>query len=324
MGIVVFGSLNMDLVVRAPRLPRPGETITGRSFVTVPGGKGANQAVACARLRAGEQGDRNGAPGAGVYMLGRVGRDEFGARLREGLRAEGIEVAGVVETACPTGTALITVDDEGENSIVIVPGANEVMGADDLVRLGALLQGGRTGSDPVRGLLVQLEVPMGAVLGAVQIGHEFGVHVVLDPAPAVPLPDELYRVVDILTPNEHEASLLAGFPVMGKREAEQAAQMFLARGAGAVVIKRGGEGAFWTDGRKREHIPAHEVNVVDTTAAGDGFNGALAVALDEGRGLAEAVRWGMAAGALATTKEGAQPSLPRREEVESLLRNAGA
>lgn len=301
MAIVVFGSINMDLVVRSPRLPLPGETLTGHSFFTAPGGKGANQAVACARL------------GAPTRMIGRVGDDVFGSTLRDGLRADGVEIERVfVQPAISSGTAVITVNDAAENTIIIVPGANGQVGADDLARLAEVLAGASA-------LLLQLEVPLEAVVAAAQAARARGVPVILDPAPAQELPAELYAATDIITPNEIEAAMLVGFAIDGEASAARAAEQLLARGVRKAVIKLGARGAFWHDGAASGFIPAFKVQAIDTVAAGDAFNGGLAAALDAGLPLAEALRWGMATGALSTTKAGAQPSLPRRHEVLALL-----
>ena len=301
MAIVVFGSINMDLVVRSPRLPQPGETLTGHSFFTAPGGKGANQAVACARL------------GAPTRMIGRVGDDVFGTTLRDGLQADGVEIERVfVQPAISSGTAVITVNDAAENTIIIVPGANGQVGDDDLARLGEVLAGASA-------LLLQLEVPLASVVAAAQAARARGVPVILDPAPAQELPDELYAAADIITPNEVEAAMLVGFPIDGEASAARAAEQLLARGVRKVVIKLGARGAFWHDGAASGFIPAFKVQAIDTVAAGDAFNGGLAAALDAGLPLEQALRWGMAAGALSTTRAGAQPSLPRRDEVLALL-----
>lgn len=301
MAIVVFGSINMDLVVRTPRLPAPGETLTGHAFFTAPGGKGANQAVACARL------------GAPTRMIGRVGDDVFGAALLAGLHADGIDTSGVIAQAgISSGTAAIAVNDAAENTIIIVPGANGQVGADDLARLEPALAGARA-------LLLQLEVPLAAVMAAAQLARARGVAVILDPAPAQPLPAELYATCDIITPNEVEAGMLVGFPIDSIEAAARAAAELLARGARTAIIKMGARGAYWHDGSSGGFVPVFKVAAIDTVAAGDAFNGGLAAALDAGLPFAEAVRWGMAAGAISTTRVGAQPSLPTRAEVLALL-----
>lgn len=301
MSVVVFGSINMDLVVRAPRLPAAGETLTGHTFFTASGGKGANQAVASARL------------GVETHMIGRVGGDVFGATLRDHLRADGVDIAGVItDEAQPSGVALIQVNDAGENTIIVVPGANGTLDQADIDRLSAAL-------DHARVLLLQLEVPMEAVVAAAQAARARGVTVIVDPAPARQLPPELYAATDILTPNETEAAILVGFDLIDRAAIERAGRVLLDRGARSVVIKLGGKGAYWTDGVTSRFLPAFPVEAVDTVAAGDAFNGGLAAALDQGQELAEALRWGLAAGALSVTKAGAQPSLPQQSEVLRLL-----
>ncbi|MGB9753715.1 ribokinase [Roseiflexus castenholzii] len=299
MTIVVFGSINMDLVVRTPRLPAPGETLTGHSFFTAPGGKGANQAVACARL------------GAPTRMVGRVGDDLFGEQLRHSLRSFGVQDDGVLTTPGPSGVALIAVDDAAENTIVIVPGANGAVGSEDMPRLERALDGARA-------LLLQLETPLATVAAAARAGRARGATVILDPAPALPLPDELYALADILTPNESEATTLTGIPVHDEQSAAAAARALLARGARTVIIKLGARGALAADANGVRFWPAFTVTAVDTVAAGDAFNGGLAVALSEGRPFEEAIRWGLAAGALSVTKHGAQPSMPDRAELLAL------
>lgn len=301
MAVVVFGSINMDLVVRAPRLPAPGETLTGRAFQTTPGGKGANQAVACARL------------GAATRMIARVGDDVFGGTLRDGLRDNGVDVDGVATGAgVPSGVALITVDDGGENTIVVVPGTNGALGSDDIARLDGLLGDARV-------MLLQLEVPLAAVVSAAELARRRGVTVVLDPAPARPLPPALYAAADILTPNETEAAALTGISTDSRDGVRRAARALLERGARGVLVKMSDKGAYWDDGGEGRFWPAFPVTAVDTVAAGDAFNGALAVALDDGLPFSDAVRWGLAAGALAVTRHGAQASMPTRQDLMDLL-----
>ncbi len=308
MTIVVFGSINMDLVVRTPHLPAAGETLTGYTFFTVPGGKGANQAVACSRL------------GALTRMIGRVGDDAFGGMLRESLCIYGVNVSGVTTHAGrSSGVAIIAVDDAAENQIIIVPGANGTLGPADLAHLDIALTNSNDASDPARVLLLQLEVPLEAVLAAARLAHQHGVTVILDPAPACRLPPELYALTDILTPNETEAATLVGFPVNDEDTVAHAAKVLLERGARNVIIKMGSNGAYWTDGTAGEFSPAFSVEAVDTVGAGDAFNGGLAVALNEGRAIGEALRWGLAAGALSVTRVGAQPSMPDRDSVIQTL-----
>jgi ribokinase len=300
VAIVVFGSINIDLVVRTPRLPTPGETLTGHTFFTAPGGKGANQAVACARL------------GVPTRMVGRVGDDLFGEQLRASLRSFGVQDDGVLTTPGPSGVALIAVDDTAENTIVIVPGANGAVSIADIPRLERALDGARA-------LLLQLEVPIETVVAAARAAHTRGVTVILDPAPALPLPDELYALADIITPNEHEAATLTGIAVRDDQGAIAAARALIARGARRVALKLGARGALTADAEGEQFWSPFTVTPVDTVAAGDAFNGGLAVALSEGRSFNEAIRWGLAAGALSVTRHGAQPSMPERNEVLTLL-----
>ena len=302
MTIAVFGSINMDLIVHTPRWPEAGETISGQAFYTVPGGKGANQAVAAARL------------GAAPRLIGRVGGDTFGSQLCAHLQTEGVEVAGVLaDDAQPSGVALIAVDAAAQNRIIVVPGANGAVGAADLARLETALAGARV-------LLLQLEVPLDAVLGAARAAAGAGVPVVLDPAP-VPdrLPPELLAQATILTPNEPEAAALVGFPLDGEAAIVRAGRALTARGARHVIITLGARGAYWTDGRAEVFRPGVPVAAVDTVGAGDAFNGALAVALAEGHPLDIAITWGLAAGALAVTRPGAQAALPTRAALLALL-----
>jgi len=299
--VTVVGSLNMDLVVRAPRIPRPGETIIGGEFRTVPGGKGANQAVAAARL------------GAQVAMVGRVGGDAFGGLLLENLAAAGVDHTFVTrDPQAATGVALIEVDDAGQNSIVVVSGANMRLAPADVEAAAAAI-----GVADV--LLLQLESPLETVTRAAQVAHARGVTVILNPAPARPVPAGLLGLVDVLIPNESETALLTGLPVGDQEEAQAAAAALRRMGVATVILTLGERGALLAYEGGAELFPAFDVTPVDTTAAGDAFVGGLAVALAEGRPLREAVRWGNAAGALATTRLGAQPSLPTRQALDDML-----
>lgn len=299
--IVVFGSINIDLVTRTTRLPRPGETLTGRSFATIPGGKGANQAVACARLD------------VPTKMIGRVGDDVFGQALLDSLQSNGVQTDGIqIDHSTSSGVAAIAVDDAGENNIIVVPGANGQVNTADLERLAAVLPQAAV-------LLLQLEIPLEMVEAAAQLAHEHGVTVLLDPAPAQPLPDTLYPLIDILTPNETEAATLVGFAVDGQEAAHTAAQRLFDKGVKKVIIKRGRHGAYSFDGQTVLEQPAFPVTAVDTVAAGDAFNGSLAAALAEGLPFATALQWGCAGGAIAVTRAGAQPAMPKRDELSALL-----
>jgi len=303
--ICVVGSLNMDLVIRTPHLPAPGETVSGGPFATHPGGKGANQAVAAARL------------GAAVAMVGRVGGDAFGARLRTELQEAGIDTRQVVTLPdVASGVALIAVETSGQNSIIIAPGANGALTPADVEVAGPIIAAARV-------LLLQLETPLPAVQRAAELAHAAGTLVLLNPAPAQPLPAELPAQVDYLIPNEQEAALLLGEAIAIATDADAAAaaqRLCTQTGVGGVVITLGAQGAVLAQAQTEpEFVPAHSVAVADTTAAGDAFVGAFAVALAEGRTPAEALRWGNAAGALAVTAVGAQPSLPTRNAVAALL-----
>lgn len=301
--IVVFGSINMDLVARTPKLPMPGETLLGYSFTTTPGGKGANQAVAVARL------------GMTTRMVGRVGHDSFGQELLSSLQMAGVDTQAVlVDEACTSGVAMIAVDDRSENHIIVIPGANGKVDETDVDRLSQLLTN-------ASGLLLQLEIPLVAVQTAVKAAKQAGAKVILDPAPAiVDLPAELYAQVDVITPNAIEAEQLVGFPVNTPAQMTQAARILHQRGVETVVIKRGAEGVFCSTPNTSFLVPAFPVQAVDTVAAGDAFNGGFAVALAEGHSLQAAIVWGAAAGALSVTKAGAQSSLPDRTAFETFLK----
>ena len=301
--VIVFGSINMDLVTRTPRLPRAGETLQGYEFFTAAGGKGANQAVAAARL------------GISTQMVGRVGNDDFGHQLRDGLQAAGVHTDQVLlDDNASSGVAVIAVDDAGENNIIIIAGTNGRVNQDDVERLTDLLPSAAA-------LLLQLEVPIPAVLIAAQAAQKASVPVILDPAPArEDIPAELYSLVDIITPNEVEATQLVGFPVDGQETASKAAAKLQQRGIVTVIIKLGAQGVFCATASETFFVPAFSVQAVDTVAAGDAFNGGLAAALAEGLPLRQAVLWGAAAGALSATKVGAQPSLPDRETFRRFLK----
>jgi ribokinase len=299
--IVVLGGINMDLAATAARMPAPGETLIGEAFLTYPGGKGANQAVAAARL------------GASVRMVGRVGCDTFGPVLLEGLRREGIDVSGVAEDPeRPSGVAMILLDADRQNYIVAVYGANM---ACDGVQVRAVEQALHDADV----LMLQLETPLETSLAAASLAREMGVRVVWDPAPAVALSAEAYAACDVLTPNQVEAEFLVGVKVTDAASAEAAAEKLLALGANTVVVKLGEDGAYLASRDERGFVPPFPVQVEDTVAAGDAFAGALAVALSQGSTMTEAVRYGCAAGALAVTRSGAQDAMPTRAEVDALV-----
>ena len=297
--VAIVGSINMDLVVRSPRFALAGETILGHTFHTIPGGKGANQAIAARRM------------GAEVAMIGRVGDDEFGSTLRRNLAAEGIDVEHLPVTAeASSGVALITVDDNGENTIIVVPGANGRLTVNDVESAHELIAGANI-------LLMQLEIPLPVVEQAAHIASENGVTVILNAAPARALSRQLLSLVDYLVVNETEALLVAG--VTGGLP-EEAARLLQGMGVRNVVVTLGPGGSLLVPSEGESvTVPAYRVRAVDTTAAGDGFAGAFAVALAEGIPAAEALRWGNAEGAIAVTREGAQPSLPTRSEVEAFM-----
>jgi ribokinase len=300
--IIVFGSINMDLVIKTPRLPVAGETLQGDEFFTAPGGKGANQAVAAARL------------GISTHLVGRLGNDDFGHQLRLGLQTAGVQSDRIlVDQQASSGVAVITVNHAGENHIIIVAGANGHVNQQDVERLTPLLPGSAA-------LLLQLEIPLPAVLAAALAARQVGVPVILDPAPAKEdIPPALYPLIDIITPNEIEASQLVGFPVDGQNAAAMASVELRQRGVGTVIVKLGAQGAFCNSPEETFFVPAFPVPAIDTVAAGDAFNGGLAVALAEGHSLQEAVVWGAAAGAICATKAGAQPSLPDRKTFDQFL-----
>ncbi|EKQ70768.1 ribokinase [Leptolyngbyaceae cyanobacterium JSC-12] len=295
MAVIVFGSLNMDLVSRTPRLPLPGETIIGSNFFTTPGGKGANQAVAIARL------------GIPTRMIGRVGKDAFGHELLTALQATDIDTSGItVDNTTHSGVAIITVTDTGENQIIGVLGANAQINETDVERLIQQLPQAKV-------LMLQLEIPIPAVKAAAQAAHEAGVVVMLDPAPApTESIDDIYPFVDFLLPNEIEAGQLVGFPVNSPETAASAASTLQQRGAKTVIIKLGAQGVFCASPEATLFQPAFSVHAIDTVAAGDAFAGGFAAALVEGRPLKQALTWGCAAGALATTKVGAQSAMSDR------------
>ncbi|MBD2194501.1 MULTISPECIES: ribokinase [Calothrix] len=306
MSIIVFGSINIDLVATVPQLPMAGETLLGHNFVQVPGGKGANQAVALARLQ------------VPTYMVGRVGTDSFASELLYNLENSGVDTSNVsIDDNVSSGVALIAVDDKGENQIIIVPGANGRVNHEDVERLSDLLPNSTA-------LLLQFEIPIAAVVAAAKAAHQAGVKVILDPAPAQShVPDELYPLVDIITPNEVEAGQLVGFPVSNEESAKQAAAILLQRGVKCAIVKLGAKGVFCATAEESFFVPVFPIQVVDTVAAGDAFNGGLAAALYEGLSLHQAVMWGAAAGALAATKPGAQTSLPDRLTFEAFLQERG-
>lgn len=299
--VVVVGSVNVDMIVRSERLPRPGETVVGREFVEAGGGKGANQAVAAHRL------------GAEVRFIGRVGHDGPGEASLGRFKTEGLPTTWLsADPKATTGVALILVDAQGQNMISVAPGANLKLSRDDV-------RAARSAFDGARVVLVQLEIPIETVQEALELARARGATTILNPAPARPVPDALLRLVDWLTPNEVEAATLTGEHVDGAPSAERAARALLGRGPRNVVITLGARGAVWATREGSRNVEAFPVEAVDTTAAGDAFSAALAVGLARGMPPTDALRYASAAGALTTTRVGAQPSLPTDVEVTTLL-----
>ncbi len=298
--IVVIGSSNTDMIIKLDRIPRPGETILGGKFVTAAGGKGANQAVAAARA------------GGRVSFIARVGQDVFGDQAVAGFVKDQIDVDHVArDSSAPSGVALVFVAKDGENSIAVASGANANLAPADVERARTLIASAGV-------VVMQLETPLATVQAAARIAAQAGVRVILNPAPAQPLPDDLLRLIAILTPNETEAELLTGIKVHDPASAGQAADVLLTRGVQTVIITLGASGAFVAADGLRKLLPGFRKDAVDTTAAGDVFNGALAVALAEGQELEQAVRFANAAGAISVTRMGAQPSAPGRGEIDTL------
>lgn len=303
--IAVLGSLNMDFAIAVEHLPAPGETVLGRNFRTVPGGKGANQAYAAGKL----------SRDLTVRMIGRVGYDLFADQLKASLAAAGVDVSAVAGTRSETtGIAIIQVDSQAQNTIVVAAGANYAVTPADV-------EGARTAFRDARYSLFQLETPFQSVEAGLRVARSEGSRTILDPAPAQGLSPDLLTAVDLLTPNETEALLLLGRPParIARNDASDLARALLDRGPGAVVVKLGDQGCCYCDRNRLLFSPAISVVAVDSTAAGDTFNAALAVALAEGRELEGALRFANAAAGLSVTRPGAQASVPSRAEVESLL-----
>jgi len=300
--IIVLGSSNTDMIIKLDRIPRPGETILGGAFVTAAGGKGANQAVGAARA------------GGQVTFIARVGQDMFGDQAVAGFATEGINVDHVSrDKSNPSGVALIFVGKDGENSIAVAGGANAKLSPTDVKKAKAAFAGASV-------LVMQLETPLKSVVAAADLAAKAGVRVILNPAPAQSLPDNLLKCVSILTPNETEAELLTGIAVTDTASAAVAAAKLRARGVQTVIITLGSLGAFVATEDGGQLVPGFKVKAVDTTAAGDTFNGALAVALGEGKPLKQAVRFANAAAAISVTRLGAQASAPTRREIEKFLK----
>ncbi len=299
--IVIIGSSNTDLVIKTDRIPDVGETVIGGSFMMTAGGKGANQAVTVARL------------GGDATFIARVGTDMFGRQALNGYREEGLDVGFIVQdNETPSGVALISVDSRGENCIVVAPGANDNLSIADI-------ETARNEIETAEYLLMQLEVPMDVVEYAAHIAYAAGVRVILNPAPASVLSRELLSRLDIITPNRSECALLTGVDVKNWESAEYAAGLLLDQGVQNVVVTLGTMGALVKNRHDQFRVPARKVTAVDTTAAGDVFNGALAVAMAEGKELISAVKFATLAASISVTRMGAQSSVPTREELDALL-----
>ncbi|PKB72598.1 MAG: ribokinase [SAR202 cluster bacterium Io17-Chloro-G7] len=299
--VVVLGGINIDLVTVAERFPEAGETVVGNRFLTYPGGKGANQAVAAARM------------GAATAMVGKVGDDIFGSQLIDSLAVSGVDVSRVaVEPGATSGIAVINIDASAQNRIIQVLGANDTCGQAQGERAIQALRSAST-------LLLQLEVSVELSLNVARQAADMGKRVILDPGPVRPLPTEFYALCSVITPNETEAQALVGFPVTDVPSAARAASTLLERGVGAAVVKLGAQGAYYATQDGGQHVPAIPVEAVDSVAAGDAFNGAMAASLSAGESLENAMRLATGAGALAVSKFGAQDSLPLRGEVMELL-----
>jgi ribokinase len=302
--IVVVGSLNMDLVALAPHLPLAGETLIGSKYWDAPGGKGGNQAYAAAKL------------GADVSMLGRIGNDNYGSRMRANLESVGCDTRGLRTVEGSSGVALISLAETGQNSIIVVAGANDRYSPADVRADRPLIEGARL-------VLLQLENPYETVTAAAQIGRQLGARVVLDPAPApTSLPLQLLQAVDVITPNETEAARLAGSAAttLSLDEARAIAHKLQGMGPKTVIMKLGAQGCLLLDGDVATHVAAPKVNALDTTAAGDEFNGAFAVAIAEDSGLVDACRFAAHAAALSVTRLGSQASMPSRQEFDRFYR----
>ena len=296
--IAVIGSSNTDMVIKTAHLPAPGETVLGGQFLMNPGGKGANQAVAAARL------------GGDVVFVAKVGDDIFGQEAVEGFKSEGINTDYiVVDPDNPSGVATITVDEQGENCIAVASGANSALGPADIDSAAPQIEAASV-------LLMQLETPVRTVKHAALLGRKAGKTVILNPAPAQPLSDDLLALLDVITPNETEAEILTGIKVQTEHDAEEAARALRDKGVGAVIITLGSRGAFVLSESFLGLVPAPKVEPVDTTAAGDTFNGALAVGLADGQTIEDAVAFANKAAAISVTRLGAQASAPKLEELE--------
>lgn len=296
--ILIIGSLNMDIVLETPRIPKCGETISGKNITQVPGGKGANQAYAIGKL------------GGKVEMIGAVGDDDFGHRLKENLENVGVNIVGV-ETFSgePTGQAYIAVDEEGENSIILIAGTNGMVTKEIIKKNLKKMQE----SDII---IMQLEIPFEVVEYVKDLAKELGKTVIVDPAPAIPnLPDSFWRGIDYIKPNETELQILTGKEMNTLDELKEGAEILLKKGVKNVVVTLGGEGCLFVSEEKEEFFPANKVKVVDTTAAGDSFTAGMALALSQGKTCEEAIAFGQRVSAIVVSRKGAQTSIPAMEEL---------
>ncbi|MGL4381454.1 MAG: ribokinase [Vibrio sp.] len=299
--LVVLGSVNADHVLQVPSFPRPGETLHGRNYQVIPGGKGANQAVAAARMQ------------ADVSFIACVGDDSFGINIRESFKLDGIDVSGIkLQPNCPTGIAMIQVSDSGENSICISAEANAKLTSETITSDLAAIRNARY-------LLMQLETPLDGILKAAQEAKAAKSNVVLNPAPTRQLPDELLKCIDLITPNETETEMLTGITVVDDASAQQAADVLHCKGIAIVIITLGAKGVWLSQNGRGQCIPGFMVKATDTTAAGDTFNGALVTGLLEEMPLESAIKFAHAAAAISVTRFGAQTSIPTRAEVEAFL-----
>ena len=297
--IIVVGSSNVDLTVRVRRLPLPGETIRGATLLRTNGGKGANQAVAAARL------------GADVVFITCLGNDASGGMLSAQFAADGIDTSCIKLSATPTGTALIFVDDNAENCIAVAPGSNN-----DL--LPADIDAARSTMEGASYLLVQLVIPMPTVVRAVELAHSLGIKTIMNPAPMNPVPEDLFSRIWLITPNQTEAEQLTGVHVESEDDAARAAEVLFAKGVKNVIVTLGSKGSLVCTQEGREFVPSRKVKAIDTTGAGDVYNGALVAALSQGKSLIEAARIATLASSIAVTRMGAQTSAPYANEIESL------
>lgn len=299
--IVIVGSSNTDMVIKADHLPAPGETILGGAFFMTQGGKGANQAVAAARL--------NGQ----ITFIAKVGTDVFGRQSVQLYKEDGIDTSYITtDENSPSGVALITVDENGENCIAVAPGANGTLNVDDISKAQEVLANASI-------ILMQLEIPLVTVEYVANLAESTNVKLVLNPAPARTLSDDILSKVSIITPNKKEAEMLTGIKITDNESAKEAAKILAGKGIETIIITMGGEGALIFHNNTYEVVPASKVKAVDTTAAGDVFNGALVVAISEGNDMTQAVRFANSAAAISVTRLGAQSSAPRRDEVEALI-----